>query len=297
MEVKLETVFWEATKLCNQKCIHCSNSSGEELSNELSTDEITNAIDTLIELGLVEFKFYGGEPLMRKDLFDVAIYLRSKSPNVFLSLYTNATIMNDTILAKLTETKFDKLFLSIHDSRPEVHDRISNSNKSLEKVIRTANIVKDFTTGANYTISKYNLDNIWDTFRFAKEVLHVDTIHVSLLTQVGRATNHPDMYLTAEDIVSVAKDTSSAYAHFFGEQRARYCEAGVHRIMISAEGNIYPCPLFIEPRFLAGNIRKRPFIDIWNSPKLGFQKVRDVILDGNINSGCRSRAFFLVGGI
>ena len=296
-ELKPKVVFWEATKACNLSCIHCSNESGRQLENELTTEEVKRVMDDLMQLGTEELRLYGGEPLLRKDLFDIAHYAKAQKQDLYLSLYTNGTIMTPAIFAALSGLKFNKIYLSIHDFRPELHDSVTQSKGSLERVVKTAQQLQDFNIGINYTISKLNIDGVRTTFAFAKEELNADTMHVSILTDVGRAAEHDEFKLTRKDLEYLAEIVSSAYTDYFGGQQPRPCEAAATRIMLGADGEVYPCPLFIEPEFSAGNIRDSSFRDIWLNPKKVFLEVRNIILESGPDDGCRSRAYYFTGDL
>ena len=290
-------VFWETTKKCNLRCIHCSGEAGVRAENELKTDEVKRVMDELTSLGMEELKLYGGEPLVREDLFEVSRYAKEINPKLKLSIYTNGTIMNSKILSEFKILKMDKVYLSIHDYRPEVHDAISCQPGSLDKVVETAEKLKDFRIKANYTISKLNIDGVEKTFEFSKNKLHAKGIGASILTNVGRALDHPELQLTREDIKYLSETISAQYKKYFGEVRERPCEAGVYRILLSATGEVYPCPLFLEEKFSAGNIRDKFFKEIWDNPAKGFLEVRQAVLSKGLNSGCRSRAYYDTGSL
>jgi AdoMet-dependent heme synthase len=76
------SVSWNLTQRCNLECAHCymSAHAGAETRGELSTEECRRVID---EIALVNPNVFliltGGEPFLRKDLFDIAGYAAAKT--------------------------------------------------------------------------------------------------------------------------------------------------------------------------------------------------------------------------
>lgn len=288
-------LVWEATRACNLGCIHCSNDSGIPLEDELTTSEVKTVIKDAIDLGMVDLKGYGGEALCRPDFFEVMEYARALKPDLKLSVYTNGTGVSDEEIRRMRDLRFHTVYLSVHDYRDAIHDKITQKPGSLAELVRTAQRLVGLDIAIAYTISKLNLDGIEETFRFAKEGLHAKKVNVSILTNTGRATKQQDLWLSDEDMTYLSRVVSKAYTDYFGGQQARPCEAGVARVVLGANGEIYPCALFIEKEFSAGNVRDRPFREIWKNPGDGFGKVRDAVAKRGLDSGCGSRAFYRTG--
>ena len=71
-------VVWNYTNLCNLKCKHCYQSAGQKASDELTTEERRKVINELYDAGVVSIAFSGGEPLMRRDFYEIASMANSK---------------------------------------------------------------------------------------------------------------------------------------------------------------------------------------------------------------------------
>ena len=73
-------IVWNFTYKCNLQCKHCYENAGNSRLPELSTDEAKQVIDVLSRLagvGLPALSFSGGEPLARKDFFELQLTLKS----------------------------------------------------------------------------------------------------------------------------------------------------------------------------------------------------------------------------
>ena len=93
-------VVWNSTKTCNLKCRHCyMNSDAQKYEGELTTEEAKRFIDDLAEFNVPVLLFSGGEPLMRKDFFELAEYAAAKGIRPTLS--TNGTLITREVAERI----------------------------------------------------------------------------------------------------------------------------------------------------------------------------------------------------
>ncbi len=72
-------IFWEVTKGCNLRCIHCRATATELMSpQDLHTDKALNIISQIADYGNPILVLSGGEPLYRNDIFQLAEYANSR---------------------------------------------------------------------------------------------------------------------------------------------------------------------------------------------------------------------------
>jgi len=108
------------THKCQCKCIHCSadpfiDPSREELTNE----EIKRVVDDALDLGSSLIIYVGGEPLIRKDIFDLIKYVDKDKAMVMI--FTNGYVLEESA-EQLAEAGLSTLNISIDSSEPELHD-------------------------------------------------------------------------------------------------------------------------------------------------------------------------------
>ena len=96
---KPRLIFWELTKGCNLRCIHC-RASATELSSpsDLSTQAARDIIDQIAEVSSPILVLSGGEPLFRSDIFQLARYGTDKGLRVALA--TNGTLVTKASCAE-----------------------------------------------------------------------------------------------------------------------------------------------------------------------------------------------------
>src|SRR5258708_33555219 len=92
-------ISWELTTGCNLRCVHC-RASATELSSpdDLSTIEAKGLIDQFAQFAPFILVMTGGEPLFRKDIFELATYATSKGIKVALA--TNGTLVDELTAAR-----------------------------------------------------------------------------------------------------------------------------------------------------------------------------------------------------
>ena len=100
----LRLVFWELTARCNLKCSHCRAEAQEDfVAGELTTAEILDVARAVREAGDPILVLTGGEPLVRRDFFEIAqacVGLFSR-----VALATNGTTVDEAMARRIVATR------------------------------------------------------------------------------------------------------------------------------------------------------------------------------------------------
>jgi AdoMet-dependent heme synthase len=108
----LKLVAWEITRSCNLVCSHCrASATPGGYTDELSTEEGYRLIDQILEVGRPIIILTGGEPLVRKDVFQIARYAVSRGLRVVIG--TNGTLVTEEIAANLKSIPISRLGISL----------------------------------------------------------------------------------------------------------------------------------------------------------------------------------------
>lgn len=95
----------ELTERCPNNCIHCyinlPQNDASALKKEMSTGEVKRILAEAQELGCLQIRFTGGEPLLRKDFEDIYTFTRQLGMKVLL--FTNAVLLTPRIAYLLSE--------------------------------------------------------------------------------------------------------------------------------------------------------------------------------------------------
>ncbi|MHA1595231.1 MAG: radical SAM protein [Candidatus Baldrarchaeia archaeon] len=127
-------VVWNYTQMCNLRCKHCYASAGKPHPNELNTEEAKNVVKELADTGVTIIAFSGGEPLIRKDFFEVAQLAHDYG--IFTAVATNGTLITEEVAKKLKDIGIGYVQISLDGATPETHDSFRGLKGVYEKVIR-----------------------------------------------------------------------------------------------------------------------------------------------------------------
>lgn len=285
---QLRQLFFELTLQCNEHCLHCGSSCGDvDSSDMLSTKEYHNFLDYLKEnfseqeLNRLLICVTGGEPLLRKDFFDIMGYANKLGFN--WGMTSNATLINDEVANRLHEVGMKTISVSI-DGLEDSHDAFRRTKGGYRRAMEGINaLIKQggfqhiqVTT----VVHKKNIDELEDLYNILCGI-DIDSWRVINLEPIGRANNYPELLLDANDYKrlfnyiyskrQMGMPVSYGCSHYLGTDYERevrdwyfLCNAGIYVASIMANGNISAC-LDIErrPELIQGNIRRDDFKEVW----------------------------------
>ncbi|MHC1604522.1 MAG: radical SAM protein [Candidatus Methanofastidiosia archaeon] len=322
-------VVWDITKACNLKCKHCYSSAGKKSREELNTQEVKNIIDEMDRMGVTAIAFSGGEPLMRKDFFEIASYTSNK--NIYVALATNGTLIDMQTAKKLKKSGIKYVEISIDGAGPKTHDTfrgVKGAWKSAVEGIKNSKKVGLMTAIAT-TATKDNCKDIEQIIDLAEELDVERLIEFNFIpTGRGRFSYEQDLppkkreellnYLykrstkTDMEIFSTAPQYARiaiqnilkkgegkiSFSFYGGHVKGKTfeiaefisgCGAGRLYCAISSSGKVKPC-VFMP--IVVGDLKKESFEDIWaKSPLLNTLRSRD-----NIKGNCSNCDFKYVCG-
>ncbi len=135
---KKPVVVWNMTRRCNLKCVHCyAQAVDPDGQDEISTSQAKEIIDDLAAFGAPVMLFSGGEPLVRKDLVELASYATGKGMRAVIS--TNGTLITKEKARELKDVGLSYVGISL-DGTEETHDKfrgVPGSYKKHFKVLKT----------------------------------------------------------------------------------------------------------------------------------------------------------------
>ncbi len=94
------TVHWSITGKCNYKCKHCYMSAPDAKLGELPHEQCMDLIDQMAECGIQNVSLTGGEPLVRKDFYQILDRLIRHEINV-TTIYSNGQLVSNHLLDEL----------------------------------------------------------------------------------------------------------------------------------------------------------------------------------------------------
>ena len=308
-EPDLRQLFLELTLRCNERCLHCGSwcsdpgktmPAGEELSVE-TYHRFLDKIRKDFDLRRMMLCITGGEPLLRKEFFEIMDY--AGKLGFSRGMTTNGTLIGAETAARLKQAGMKTVSVSI-DGLPETHDSFRQTPGAYERAMRGIGaILAEGGFEAVQVTTVVHHKNIGELDRLYEIMcgLDIDSWRVINMEPMGRALCHPELMMTPEDyrrLFSFIREKRQegmpveyGCSHYLGtdyehEVREWYflCSAGIYVASIMANGDIAAC-LDIErrPELIQGNILRDDFTEVW---KHGFQVFRKPLSDRN--STCRT---------
>jgi|SRR3989344_2226292 len=254
---RIKNIDFELTYLCNLNCKHCYNPT-HKASYELSTDKIKSVTKEIKELGFKEVHYNGGEPLIRKDIYEILEY--SSRLGLKTLLETNAMYL----------TKFERIRQlnnfgirasidgseKVHNYLKEAKTEINPYRTSLENL---ANLIK---LGINVQITcSINALNYNSIYTMVNEISNycLDNIRLRLTMPVGFAiSNWLELEMSKENVLELRKNIKYIKENF---SSIKFDDSSLNRgipkyepkFFITPDGFVKPYP-FID--FFVGNVNE-----------------------------------------
>lgn len=297
----LKHLFLEVTSRCNARCEHCGSSCGDFIpKDEITLDELKKVLDDIsakYDPRGIMLNVTGGEPLVRKDIFEILKYADQKG--FYWGMTTNGILINKKVVDKFIEAHIYSISISI-DGLKETHENFRKVPGSFNKITRGLRLmvksgaipVVQITT----CVSKKNLDQLEDLYKLVKK-LGVKYWRVVEVDPIGRAITNKDMILNGDEfdiMVKFINEKRNLYkegksdivvdfscSHYLGVDRDPlvrdipfFCGTGVYIGSVLSNGDIYVCPNVPRvPELIQGNIRKDNFVDVWEHKFKPFRKI------------------------
>jgi len=182
---KPRLIFWELTKGCNLRCIHC-RATATELSSpsDLSTQTACNIIDQIAAVSTPILVLSGGEPLFRSDIFQLARYGTDKGLRVALA--TNGTLVTKSVARMIVDSGVQRVAISLDGADAITHDTFRGIPGAFDAAIAGFRNLKNLgmSVQINTTIARHNAHQLPSVLELAKS-LGADALHTFLLVPVG----------------------------------------------------------------------------------------------------------------
>src|SRR5262245_21472862 len=216
MTHQVYSVSWNLTQQCNLHCAHCYMSAfaGADTSGELSTDECRKVIDDIAVANPNVFLILtGGEPLLRKDLFDLAACSADKGFTVVLG--TNGVLLREPQARQMRHSGIQGASISLDSTDASRHDAFRQLPGAWHAAVRATEVLRgeglDFSI--HTIITSWNVGEIPAVVELARE-LGARVLNFFFLVRTGRGENlidiSPEQYEQILTYLARLQEVSSA---------------------------------------------------------------------------------------
>ena len=322
-------VIWNLIRRCNLTCKHCyALSADHDYPNELSTAEVFTVMEDLKRFYVPVLILSGGEPLMRKDIFEIAA--RARDMGFYVGLSTNGTLIDAPMADRVTAVGFDYVGISL-DGLRATHDKFRRLEGAFDRSLNAVRLLhaRGVKVGLRFTMTALNahdLPALLDLMRTEQ----AEKFYFSHLNYAGRGNIHRDkdaqllatkeaMNLLFERAWQAAKDglpedyvtgnndadgawllqwVANRMPQWVAPLRERLIawggnSSGVNVANIDNLGHVHPDTMWWH--YDLGSVRERPFSEIWmdtRDPLMAGLKMRPRPVKGR----CATCAHFEICG-
>jgi radical SAM protein len=165
-------VIWELTRACELKCLHCrAEAQYRRHPGELTFEEGKKLIDDIKSMNNPMLVFTGGDPLMRKDVFDIAKYAIDKGVRVSMTPSATPNVTKEA-METAKEVGLSRWAFSLDGPTAEIHDHFRGTSGSFDL---TMNAIKylhelEMPLQINTVISNYNIDHLDEMAKLVEDL-------------------------------------------------------------------------------------------------------------------------------
>ena len=304
---------WELTYACNLECVHCLSSSGRRDPRELSTEQCISVIDELRDLQVFYVNIGGGEPMIRRDFFDIVGHAVDNGVGVKFS--TNGAFIDSRAARRLASMDYLDIQVSLDGTDAATNDAVRGAG-SYDTAMRAMRNLSDAGFGPfkiSVVVTRHNVDQ-FDGFKALADSFGAQ-LRVTRLRPAGRGADswhqlhptNPQQRQIYEWLLAHGENvlTGDSFFHLnaLGDPLPglNMCGAGRVVCLIDPVGDVYACPFVIHDEFRAGNVlAPGGFTSVWRGSEL-FRSLREPQSAGACAScgaydacqgGCMAAKFF-----
>ena len=310
-------VVWNCTRQCNLNCVHCyANAGNQSLPEEMDTTAGKAFIRDLADFAVPVILFSGGEPLLRKDLFELASL--AKELGIRVSLSTNGTLITREIAERIRSIGFAEVGISL-DGIGAINDHFRGKNGAYQAALKGIRncVALGLRVSLRLTITRFNFQEIPSIFQLV-EAEDIDRVCFYHLAYSGRASSlrgedishsqtrsvidviceHTlDLYQRGlrKEVLTVGNHADGVYLYLklkeHDSQRANNVlgllringgnNSGIRIGAVDDLGNVHPDQFWWH--YSLGNVLQQKFSDIWTNtsePLMQGLKTRRKLLKG-----------------
>jgi MoaA/NifB/PqqE/SkfB family radical SAM enzyme len=313
--IQIDRVNFMITKVCNLHCRMCDVPQFNFGEKDLSLDKIKEIIREAAELGAETLELSGGEPMTRKDIYEIISYATSLKLKTFMA--TNGTLINPSKVERLLNAGLTMVTFSLEG--PEgMNDHIrgkgnfSKTHDAIRSFLEYKTKIPELQVMVGITLSRYNYKIIHSFSQYLLEELGVYCISInpfvsSMMTPEGFKTRGyefsipeemiPDLTIEMEQLAQYSESVPGKLplprylrkipVYFAGEKiiPPGGCSIPLTFCGISSPGYVFPC----WHSLAIGDLRQASLRKILTSKSR--EKTVEQAMSGKC-SGCLSSCYF-----
>ena len=292
----LPVILLFVTDRCNLRCRMCGicdRGAAPEAAGELSTSQYRDVIVSAAgQLGTSLASISGGEPLLRKDIFEIIRF--AVEAGMSTHICTNGLMINSERAAQLRDSGVAAVSVSVDSAEPEGHEFLRGPDtfqKTVDAIRLLRDTAPDIQIGINYLITRMNFRHMTEMIDYAEELgvhqIKFAPIHANLLHRHKDRQEMEELFFAPEHLDALqeeivllkersrkswlsttSQDFYDGIVPFYRVPKRFKCYAGYAVCAIGPGGQVAPCCDMDSPF----SVKDRPLHEIWRDP--GFHQLR-----------------------
>ncbi|MBN2494218.1 MAG: radical SAM protein [Deltaproteobacteria bacterium] len=239
---------------CQADCVHCSCAPNVRRQPPLSTEQWKRIIAETVDVGTTNVIFTGGEPLLRKDIFELIASVDEQRATTLM--FTNGEMLSPETCAKLVDAGLYALFISLDSPEPAEHDRLRRRPGLFDTIMQNIEHAEQAGLMAGFSIylthAKHaagELDAYMELGKKvgAKEIIQFDAV------PTGRLFGQMDVLLREEDREEIRQKVLATYHQdmpgypvltsqaLVNSPQSMGCFGAFNQFYMTAYGDMCPC--------------------------------------------------------
>lgn len=191
----VRSISWLITGKCNCKCRHCYMSSSPQKVEEFTHEQCMDIIAQMAECGVHNVLLIGGEPLVRRDFWEIVDELVAKDIRI-KTIFSNGILINEKFISELEKRNLRPKFKISFDG-VGCHDWLRGFNGAEKAFYRAVKLLHEgnFKIHVSFDLHKGNLDSVRESVKVLAS-MGVDSVGIRRIFAAGAAFNMQDKLLT-----------------------------------------------------------------------------------------------------
>ena len=300
----------QPTDRCNLVCKFCERRDYFSPESELDSKSWERIIDDIVELAPEKMILVGGgEPLLRKDVFNLAIEKLSEA-DIYTSLVTSGTLFDESDIERMIENEWNHIVFSIHAPFAKLADELYGVEGAFERTLRNIELIKEKkeeydnklpTMAITTVLNKSNYRYLEELKEFVKEyelepltlrIMSGDPDSCDFIPKADLVDVKNKLYKISGEIHTRYEFNMSELTGYYdsetvdrGMDTIPYCLSPFFEMAVFADGTVTPCCFMFGDAAVSTDADSSSLCEIWSGDF--FEELRQRSILGDKSGLCK----------
>lgn len=249
---------FELTAKCNLNCVHCYADPGRN-RDDFTTAEFKQIFDVLVDRGMVETYFTGGEIFVRPDFEELYVY--AKSRGVLVVLLTNLTCLTQNHINLFQEYPVELISTTMYGYSEKTYEKVTGVRGSYSQFMNGLELLQknNIRYELKFVGMKQNIEDLYKVREFGKQ-LGVDMIVSLSIHPMSNGNLEPMDYRLPPEVAYSFDLEDEGRREFWREVARQLLSGEIERIPDRTkkrfqEGCLYPCSIANQHVFITSDFK------------------------------------------